>query len=293
LTNARGIQIDLAAWNFGASRRKRKAEFKNHFPDPVRTRVLPSHCFAIATPPLDLQVFVEYSIFGVAMKRAFSRKTLHDELVTQLRDMIVEGELGPGSRISESRLCDHFGISRTPLREALKVLYVEGLVVLLPNKGCWVTRITRREMEEIVHVLGALTALAGELACANIRADELARIRSLHTQMIDHYRSGDLQSYSALNHDIDDAVFKAAGNKALSDTYDKLQMRLRSLHYATPKTSPHWADAVREHEEMVTALAAKDGARFASVARRHVRHTIEIMRIALDALEAKADARRM
>jgi DNA-binding GntR family transcriptional regulator len=227
------------------------------------------------------------------MKRTFSRRTLHNELVTQLRNMIVEGELGAGSRISESRLCDHFGVSRTPLREALKVLYVEGLVLLLPNKGSWVARITRKEMEEIVHVLGALTVLAGELACANIRADELARIRSLHMQMIDHYRSGDQQSYSALNHDIDDAIFEAAGNQALSETYNKLQTRLRSLHCATPKTPPHWADAVREHEEMVAALAARDGARFASVARGHVRHTIEIMRIALDTREAQADAKHL
>jgi DNA-binding GntR family transcriptional regulator len=227
------------------------------------------------------------------MKPTFSRKTLHHEVVTQLRNMIVEGVLRPGSRISESRLCDHFGISRTPLREALKVLYVEGLVLLVPNRGSWVVRITRKEMEEIVPVLGALTAMAGELACASIRADELARIRNLHMQMIDHYRSGDQQSYSALNHDIDAAIFEAAGNKALSETYNKLRTRLRSLHCATPKTPPHWADAVREHEEMVTALVAKDGARFASVARRHARHTMEIMHLALDTLEAQADAKHL
>jgi DNA-binding GntR family transcriptional regulator len=273
--------------------RKQETESKNHFPDAIRPRVLPRHCFAIAPPALALRVVVEYPVFGVAMKRAFSRRTLHNELVTQLRNMIVEGELGPGSRISESRLCDHFGISRTPLREALKVLYVEGLVLLLPNKGAWVARITRKEMEEIVHVLAALTALAGELACANIGADELARIRDLHMQMIDHYRSGDQQSYSALNHDIDDAIFEAAGNQALSETYNKLQTRLRSLQCATPKTPLHWADAVREHEERVAALVAKDGARFATVARGHVRHTIEIMRIALDTREAQADARHL
>jgi DNA-binding GntR family transcriptional regulator len=223
-----------------------------------------------------------------------SRKTLYDELLTGLRNMIVDGELGPGSRIREQRLCDHFGVSRTPLREALKVLSVEGLVVLLPNKGSRVAaRVTRKEMEEIVSVLGALMALAGELACAKIRADEIARIRSLHTQMIDHLRSGDQQSYSALNHDIDDAIFEAAGNKALSATYNNLRTRLRSLRCATPPAPPDWADAVREYEEMVAALAAGDGAQFASVARRHIRHTREIMRIALDTLDAQVVAKRL
>ena len=101
------------------------------------------------------------------------RRTLHDELVMLVRNMIIEGELRPGSRIAESRLCDHFGVSRTPLREALKVLSAEGLVQLLPNKGATVARVTRKEAEEIVPVLGAMEALAGELACASIHKDEI------------------------------------------------------------------------------------------------------------------------
>jgi DNA-binding GntR family transcriptional regulator len=243
-----------------------------------------------------LQLRVESLLFGAIMtvRPAISRKTLYDELVAGLRNMIVDGELAPGSRIREARLCDHFGVSRTPLREALKVLSVEGLVVLLPNRGARVAaRVTRKEMEEIVSVLGALMALAGELACASIRADEIARIRSLHAQMIDHLRAGDPQSYAALKHDIDNAIFEAAGNQSLSTTYDNLRTRLRSLRGATPPVPPDWADAVREYEEMVTALASGDGAGFASVARRHIRHTQQIMRIALDTLDAQLVAKRL
>jgi DNA-binding GntR family transcriptional regulator len=83
-------------------------------------------------------------------KPAIQRKSLHNELVTLLRDMIIQGKLGPGSRIPELALCDTFGVSRTPLREALKVLSVEGLVCLLPNRGARVAHVTRKEMEEIV-----------------------------------------------------------------------------------------------------------------------------------------------
>jgi DNA-binding GntR family transcriptional regulator len=121
---------------------------------------------------------------------AIPRKTLHNELVKLLRNMIMEGELVPGSRIPESRLCELFGVSRTPLRDALKVLSVEGLIYLLPNRGARVVQVTCKEMEEIVPVLGMLAALAGELACAKIKADEFASIRSMHTQLIEHYRSG-------------------------------------------------------------------------------------------------------
>jgi DNA-binding GntR family transcriptional regulator len=227
----------------------------------------------------------------MAVQSAISRRALHDELVTLLRDMIIGGELRPGSHIPESRLCLHFGVSRTPLREALKVLSVEGLVCLLPNKGASVVRVTRKEMEEIIPVLGNLAALAGELACTNVRADEIARIRSIHAQMVERYRSGDQQAYSDLNRSIHEAVFSAAGNKTLSETNNLLQTRLRSLFFITPKTPPHWADAVEDHKEMMAALEARDGARFAEIARRHIGHRRDMMRIALDTLEARTESK--
>jgi DNA-binding GntR family transcriptional regulator len=219
------------------------------------------------------------------------RRTLHDELVMLVRNMIIEGELRPGSRIAESRLCDHFGVSRTPLREALKVLSAEGLVLLLPNKGATVARVTRKEAEEIVPVLGAMEALAGELACATIHKDEIERLQHVHTQMVERYRFGDKESYGELNRTIHDAIVAAASNKTLSETYKMLQARLRSLCFVMPKAPPQWADAVEDHQEMMTALEARDGVRFAAIARRHIRHKADVMRIALDALEARADAK--
>ncbi|MGA7810658.1 GntR family transcriptional regulator [Bradyrhizobium sp.] len=222
---------------------------------------------------------------------AIPRKSLHNELVTLLRDMIIRGELRPGSRIPESRLCDVFGVSRTPLREALKVLSVEGLVCLLPNRGARVVHVTRKEIEEIVPILGMLAALAGEFACANIKADELARIRCMHAQMLEHYRAGDQDSYSEINRAIHDAIFEIARNKALSDTYNMVQTRLRSILFVTPKVPPQWADAVADHEEMMIALEEKDGARFAKVARRHLCHKADAMRIALDTLAVRTDAK--
>jgi DNA-binding GntR family transcriptional regulator len=136
-----------------------------------------------------------------------------------------------------------------------------------------------------------LAALAGELACANIRADELASIRDMHMQMIDHYRSGNQESYSEINRAIHDAIFEIARNKSLSDTYNMVQTRLRSIFFVTPKVPPQWADAVADHEEMMIALEQKDGARFAKIARRHLCHKADAMRIALDTLAARTDAK--
>jgi DNA-binding GntR family transcriptional regulator len=117
-----------------------------------------------------------------------SRKTLHDELAGLIRLMILNGNLSPGQRIPEQVLCARFGVSRTPLREALKVLSVERLVRLLPNRGAMVVRITPQEAEDLILVLGVLEAFAGELACARIDDRQLRDIRDMHDRMVEHFR---------------------------------------------------------------------------------------------------------
>ena len=116
------------------------------------------------------------------------RQSLHEAVTARLRDMIVEGEYPPGSRLPERVLCETFGISRTPLREALKVLASEGLLELAPHRGARVAGLTAMDVDELFPVMGALEALAGELACARITEMELAEIRALHYQMVLHHR---------------------------------------------------------------------------------------------------------
>src|SRR5258708_3840162 len=94
--------------------------------------------------------------------------SLHDEILTRLRDYIVEGNIPDGGRVPERELCAMFGISRTPLREALKVLAAEGLVDLLPNRGARVRQLSERELGELFDVMGGLEGLAGRLACETI-----------------------------------------------------------------------------------------------------------------------------
>jgi DNA-binding GntR family transcriptional regulator len=219
------------------------------------------------------------------------RKTLHDELATLLRTMIVKGELRPGNRISEQRLCTRFGVSRTPLREALKVLSAEGLVHLLPNKGATVVRVTRTEVEEIIPILGTLSGLAAELACRNLEEAWLVRIQAMHRQMVEYFRGGQEEGYSDLNRAIHEAIFQAAKNRSLMEAYQVLEMRLQTLMVMAPKTAPQWAEAVDDHMRMMKALEARDVAQFSLEARHHVRHQAEVLRSTLDALDARTEAR--
>src|SRR6201994_3952646 len=102
--------------------------------------------------------------------------SLHGEILTRLRDHIVEGNIPDGGRIPERQLCEMLGISRTPLREALKVLAAEGLIELLPNRGARVKQLSERDIAELFDVMGGLEALAGRLACENINHEEIAEV---------------------------------------------------------------------------------------------------------------------
>lgn len=199
-----------------------------------------------------------------------ARTSLHDQLVARLRDLIIEGELAPGVRIPERSLCERFGVSRTPLREALKVLASDGLLELLPNRGAIVARITEADIEELFPVMGALEALAGEFACARITEEELAEIRALHYQMVLHHRRRELPAYFRLNQAIHGKILEAARNPTLSRLYMSLAGRVRRARYLANMTPARWDRAVQEHEAILDALAARDSARLAGILKQHL-----------------------
>jgi DNA-binding GntR family transcriptional regulator len=149
-------------------------------------------------------------------------------------------------------------------------------------------RVTHKEVEEAVPILGTLEALAGELACERIDRERLEQIKTTHRQMVEHFQRGEKRPYQELNRAVHEAIFELANNKTLSETYNMLHARLASLLLISPKSPQQWAAAVDDHEQMLAALEAGDGAQFAQIARGHVRHRAEVMHIGLDMLEARA-----
>lgn len=198
------------------------------------------------------------------------RGTLHDQLVDRLRVLIIEGKLEPGSKVNEQSLCERFAVSRTPLREALRSLASEGLVVLTPRRGASIAEVTRQDLEEAFPIVGALEALAGELACQNITETELARARRLQEQLVAQHRHGDLQGYSATNAEIHRLILKAAGNPTLARMLKSLDGRVRRARYLVNMSGARWAAAVAEHGEILEALEARDGARLGAILKRHI-----------------------
>ena len=201
------------------------------------------------------------------------RASLHEQLTAQLRDMIVEGDLAPGERVPEKALCGRFGVSRTPLRETLKVLASEGLLELLPNRGATVVGLTVADVDELFPIMGALEGLAGELACAHVHErtdEEIAEVRALHYQMALHHTRGELPQYFRLNQQIHERIIDAARNPSLARMYRGLAGRIRRARYMANMSKARWAQAVDEHEAILAALAARDGARLAQILKAHL-----------------------
>jgi DNA-binding GntR family transcriptional regulator len=196
---------------------------------------------------------------------------LHEEVVSRVRDMLLDGAIRPGARIAERELCEQLRVSRTPLREALKVLAAEGLVVLLPNRGARAAMPTSRSLQELFEVCEGLEALAGELACRRISDAQLAAIRALHDQMVAHYEADDMAQYFRCNRLIHEAIVRAADNAPLNALYDSIAARIRGVRYLAPMPKEHWAVAIKEHEGILNALERRDGQGLAHILRHHLR----------------------
>jgi DNA-binding GntR family transcriptional regulator len=180
-----------------------------------------------------------------------ARPTLHDAIVARVRDMVIEGELAPGTRLHEGNLGKMLGVSRTPLREALKFLVSEGLLELSPGRGAVVRQFTAKDVHDSLIVLGSLEGLAGRLACANATDAEIREVQQLHDRMMDMYEKRDRLPY------------------------------LKRIRYIGNEGPEKWAGAVADHEEIIMALAARDPERLSAILTAHMEKTWERVRNAV------------
>lgn len=209
---------------------------------------------------------------------AVARLPLHDQIIARLRDLIIEGDLEPGVRVSERELCERFKVSRTPLREAFKVLAWEGLLTLSPNRGATVTDVSLADVDEVFPVMGALEALSGELACRHITDNELHTIRKQHETMVDHFQRGELPEYFRMNQAIHEAILTAARNPTLTRAYQGLSDRVRRMRYIANLSKVRWRQTVSEHEQMLTALERRDGEVLAQILKQHLKNKLDTVK---------------
>lgn len=218
-------------------------------------------------------------------KRSRKQPTLAVHLVEQLRQLIFDGDLEPGSRLQEAELSQRFGVSRTPLREALKLLTAEGLITFQPNRGATVTQLSLDELAETFPVMGVLEALAGELAARHASESDLEELRQLHDEIVERYESRDLKTYFSANQRFHERLVDAAHNETLASHYHQLAGRVRRARYRANLSHERWAQSVEEHRQIIAALETRDGETLGRVLRAHIDHKFETVR---DAMQREA-----
>jgi DNA-binding GntR family transcriptional regulator len=198
------------------------------------------------------------------------RQGLASAVTARLRDMITEGVLAPGTRLNERVLCEQLMVSRTPLREAFKVLAGEGLVELLPNRGAAVAELSTDDIAQTFEVMGALEGLSGQLACERITDEEVTEIRALHYEMLAAHARRDLAAYYKINHVIHDRINAAAANAVLTNTYQQMNARIQNLRFRSNFNQDKWDAAMKEHGAMLDALDRRDGAALRAILEHHL-----------------------
>ena len=202
---------------------------------------------------------------GAASPQRPSRRiaipTLHERIVDTLRDMIMEDDLEPGSRLPEQELCERLGVSRTPLREAIKVLAFEGLVTLMANRGAVVTTPDMPEVVDALEIIGMLEGVAA-MFCAQRASDEdLRALARIHEDLAAHSRAEALPEYFRANIQLHGLIVEGAGNRVLIDLHVKLGSQLTRVRRArVRRSSRDQREAfIAEHQAIIDALMRRDG----------------------------------
>lgn len=214
------------------------------------------------------------------------RAALHEQVAQRLRQMLVENRIAPGAKLNERELAGLLHVSRTPLREAIKMLAAEGLVELVPNRGAIAVALSEADVMHTFEVMAGLEAQSGELAAQRITDAELAEVQAMHFEMLAAFTRRDLSTYYRLNARIHNAINAAAKNPVLTTVYAQVNARLQALRFRSNQDGEKWSRAVQEHERMVAALAARDPSAMRQVLLDHLRNKRDVV------LEQLRDAAR-
>ena len=196
-------------------------------------------------------------------------KPLHETVVERLRDMIVEGELASGERLHDANLARILQVSRTPIREATKLLATEGLVDLLPGRGARVSELSIEDILDLFEAIAGVERHACELAAERMSERDLDKLQRAHKRMARHHSAGERQPYFKLNHEIHLGIVAASKNATLQAIHASLMSRARRARYAALASHARWIEAMGEHDLIMAALTARDSRRAGEIMRQH------------------------
>ncbi|MGZ5270089.1 MAG: GntR family transcriptional regulator [Ramlibacter sp.] len=204
--------------------------------------------------------------------------SLHTEVADRLRERIFDGALPPGSFLDEVALADELGISRTPLREALKVLTAEGLVRHEPRRGCFVAEVTEQDLDEIFPVIALLEGRCAHEAALQATDADVEVLEELHARLARHARARRINDYYETNYAIHEAIIALAGNRWLAQVIADLRKILRLARQQQLHAPGRLAQSLSEHMAVFAALKARDAQGAEAAMRTHITRQREALR---------------
>jgi DNA-binding GntR family transcriptional regulator len=212
------------------------------------------------------------------VKTRVNREPLSQQAITLLREQIYNHALVPGQRLDEAELAEQLGISRTPLREALKVLSAEGLVDLQPHKGCFVSELTLRDLEEIFPIMATLEGRVAHDVAAKRTPAQLKALDVLHEKLERHAAAGDVNRYYETNYVFHDQLQECAGNRWLQMVIGDLRKLLKLSRHRSLRLPGRLAASLAEHRALMQALHRRDADAAEQVMRGHLLAQLEALR---------------
>lgn len=211
-------------------------------------------------------------------KTSIVRSSLGQQAVALMRAKILAQELAPGQRLDEAVLAAQLGISRTPLREALKTLAAEGLVEQRPRRGCFVSEMSFRDLEEIFPIMAMLEGRVAFEAAVKSSPADLKRLEALHEKLQKHAAAGDVDRYYAVNYEFHDALQQVAGSRWLRHLIGDLRRMLKLSRHRSLMLPGRLAESMAEHEALMEALRTGKARSAEKIMNRHLLNQLEALR---------------
>ena len=209
---------------------------------------------------------------------------LRDVVFNTLRQAILTGELKPGERLMEIHLANQLGVSRTPIREAIHMLELEGLVTMMPRRGAVVSQITEKGIKDVLEIRRALDVLCVELACERISPEDLDKLKAACDTFASCVGTGDVKLIAQADVELHDIIVKATGNEKLIQLVNNLSEQMYRYRFEYIKDSTQHDQLVEEHRIIYQSLLGKDKETAAKAAKLHIDNQEDVIlhRIRLD-----------
>lgn len=224
--------------------------------------------------------------------RLDSYQPLREVVCETLRDAVRRGVLKPGERLMEIQLAEELGVSRTPVREAIRKLELEGYVIMLPRRGTYVADLSIRDVNEVFEIRASLESLASGLAAERITEEELEKLRRLLVQIGSYIEQGDMDKIVESDVEFHDLLYQASRNARLVGIISNLREQLTRFRTASMSVPGRLKATLEEHRAIVEAIARGDGESACRAAELHVERSEQTLLASMEAMKEEAGGPR-